>query len=153
MPEPGITRRSSRPIVIAVAVSVAVVATACSGGEPATGGPGTTPPAPVPRPSSPATLTILSPRNGQVITGSTVHVRVALVGAHIVAATTTHITPTQGHLHVFLDNKIVSMNYKPNGVIANVSPGQHTLRVEFVASDHRPFDPRVFKGVVFEVKS
>jgi hypothetical protein len=34
-----------------------------------------------------------------------------------------------------------------------VAPGQHTLRVEFVASDHLPFDPRVISEVVFEVKA
>src|SRR5206468_9699222 len=85
--------------------------------------------------------------------GSNVRLRVTLSGGHVVQPTTTHITPTQGHLHVFLDNKIIFMNYKLNAVIPNVRPGQHTLRVEFVASDHLPFDPRVFTGVVFEVKS
>ena len=33
-----------------------------------------------------------------------------------------------------------------------VQPGLHVLRVEFVASDHLPFDPRVIAQVAFEVK-
>ena len=153
MPRTHNTRRGSAVALIAIALSLAGVATACSGGASATGGPSATPSTTAARPSSPAKITILSPRNGQVITGSNVRLRVTLSGGHVVQPTTTHITPTQGHLHVFLDNKIIFMNYKLNAVIPNVRPGQHTLRVEFVASDHLPFDPRVFTGVVFEVKS
>ena len=44
------------------------------------------------------------------------------------------------------------MNYGLTQTIPDVPPGQHTLRVEFVASDHLPFNPRVFTGVVFVVK-
>jgi hypothetical protein len=32
-----------------------------------------------------------------------------------------------------------------------VTPGRHTLQVEFVAVDHGPFDPRVRATVVFDV--
>jgi len=108
--------------------------------------------APSPRPSSPAKIRILSPRNGATVKGPTVHVRVALTGARIVPATTTHIVPTQGHLHVYLDGRIVSMNFSTDATIPNVSPGQHLLKVEFVASDHLPFDPRVITGSVFTVQ-
>jgi hypothetical protein len=129
--------------------------TGCASGGPAAG-PATSPPAsapPSPRPSSPARLTILSPSNGEVVHGATVHVRLALKGARIVHATTTHISPTTGHVHVYLDGKIVSMNYSLDNTIPNVTPGQHVLRVEFVASDHLPFDPRVIEGVAFVVKA
>ena len=76
---------------------------------------------------------------------------VSLKGAHVVKPTTTHIVPTQGHIHVYLDDQIVSMNYSLDNTV-HVTPGEHVLRVEFVASDHLPFDPRVVKAVVFEVK-
>ena len=52
---------------------------------------------------------------------------------------------------MYLDNRIVSMNYGTTATIANVPPGTHVLRVEFVASDHRPFDPRVVSASVFQV--
>ena len=62
-----------------------------------------------------------------------------------------HIVPDEGHLHVFLDGSIVSMQFGLDGSLPNVAPGQHVLRVEFVASDHLPFDPRLFQSVVFTV--
>jgi len=131
-------------VAVAAAVAIALVGSACSKGVPQ----GTaTPPA---RPSSTARIEILSPTNGQVIHGSDVKVRVALTGARIVAATTKHIVPDQGHLHVFLDNQIVGMNFELTDDVSNVKPGMHVLRVEFVASDHLPFDPRVFKAVTFQ---
>jgi hypothetical protein len=105
------------------------------------------------RPSSPAVLKILSPTNGEVVKGSDVKIEVSLTGARIVPATTTHITPDRGHLHVYLDNQLVGMNFATSDDVKGVAPGMHVLRVEFVASDHRPFDPRVFTAVTFQVKS
>ncbi len=107
--------------------------------------------APQPRPSTTAKLAFVSPRNGETVMGSTVDVKVSLQDAQIVPATTTHVVPDQGHLHVYLDNQIVGMNFGLTDKISNVSPGQHVLRVEFVASDHLPFDPRDFVSVVFTV--
>jgi hypothetical protein len=108
--------------------------------------------APSPRPSSPAKLSIVSPRNGQVIKGSKVPVRLTLKNAHVVKPTSSNIDPRKGHIHVLLDGSIVSMNYGLKNAIPKVAPGTHTLRVEFVASDHLPFDPRVFQEVAFEVR-
>jgi hypothetical protein len=105
------------------------------------------------RPSSPARISILSPKNGQVVHGSTLSVRLALKNAHIVRPTTSKIDPRKGHIHVLLDGNIVSMNYGLKDTISKLTPGTHTLRVEFVASDHLSFDPRVFQEVAFEVKA
>ena len=129
------------------AVGMTLLAVACSKGVSA----GRTQ-SPVPRPSSPAKVRILSPTNGEVVRGSDIKIRVGLSGARIVAATTTHITPDTGHLHVYLDNQIVSMNFSTTDDIGNVKPGMHVLRVEFVASDHLPFNPRVFTAVTFQVQ-
>ena len=139
-----------RGLAAAVALAaLALVASACAKGSSAAN------PSPTPssRPSSPARVIIVSPTNGQVIHGSTVRIRVKLVGAKIVPATTTHIVPTEGHLHVYLDNQIAGMNFQLTDEIGNVSPGMHVLRVEFVASDHLPWDPRVFSQVTFEMRS
>jgi len=85
--------------------------------------------------SSPAQLSLVSPTANQVVHGTTLHVVVALSGATIVAATTTAVRPDQGHVHLYVDNNLVSMNYG------------------FVASDHAPFDPRVVTpDVVFTVQ-
>ncbi len=134
-------------VLTAGAVGVALLAAACSksGGSAASQ-------SSLPRPSSPAKVKILSPANGDVLHGSKVKIRVDLSGARIVAATTTHISPDTGHLHVYLDNQIVSMNFSTTDDIGNVKPGMHVLRVEFVASDHLPFNPRVFTAVTFQVQ-
>jgi hypothetical protein len=139
-------RRSVRLAIAILAVSL--LASACSNGSDVVGDTST----PDVRPSSPAKVAILSPTNGQVVHGSDVRIRVQLTGAKIVPATTTDIVPTRGHLHVYLDDQIVSMNFKLTGDIGDVRPGMHVLRVEFVASDHLPFDPRVFTAVTFEAR-
>ncbi len=151
--------RVKRPfwMLLAAAAASMLVLAACSKASGAGQGPTSTPtgytsPAP-PRPSTTARLVILSPTNGQTIQGSTVQLRVSLKGARIVPSTTTNIVPDQGHLHVYLDDAIVSMTFGLRQSIPGVTPGQHVLRVEFVASDHLPFDPRLFRSVVFTVTS
>lgn len=130
----------------------ALVASACGGGgtpPPST----TTPTTAGARPSSTAKLTILSPKTGSVVHGSTVDLRIALEGARIVKTTSTTLQPDEGHVHVLLDGQLISMNYGLAETIPNLTPGQHLLQVEFVATDHAPFDPRVIAVTSFEVKA
>ncbi|MFI5254397.1 MAG: hypothetical protein ACHQ15_02930 [Candidatus Limnocylindrales bacterium] len=104
------------------------------------------------RPSSPAVVSIVQPAANATLSGPTVHVELALQGATIVAATTTDIRPDQGHVHLYVDNVLVSMNY---GLTQDLSlkPGTYQLKAEFVASDHAPFAPRDWSPVVlFSVK-
>ncbi|MCI0637075.1 MAG: DUF6130 family protein [Actinobacteria bacterium] len=103
------------------------------------------------RPSSTAGLAIVQPKTGTVVEGSTVLLQVSLEGAKLVPQTTTDITPDEGHLHVLLDDQLVSMTEGLEQEIADVAPGTHRITVEFVASDHFPFDPRVVSVVAFEV--
>ncbi len=65
--------------------------------------------------------------------------------------TSTNLAPDEGHLHLKLDGKLVSMT---PGLIEtlDVTPGSHVVEVEFVANDHLPFDPRVLAAVPFTVK-
>ena len=51
-----------------------------------------------------AKLSIVEPKVGQVVHGSNVDLRVKLQDAKLVPATTTHIVPDEGHLHVILDD-------------------------------------------------
>jgi hypothetical protein len=82
------------------------------------------------RPASTGLLVIESPRPGQIFQGdpATVAVSLGLRDATIVA-----MTGLQTSLPV--------------------SPGTHTLRAEFVASDHGPFRPPVTAEVTFDVRS
>jgi hypothetical protein len=138
--------RGRTKLVVAV---LALVALACGGGggalSPSTSASGS-------RPTSTGSLTIVSPTNGEVIRGSTVDLKVSLTGAKIVPLTTTALTPDEGHIHVILDDQLVSMTSGTKVKIPNVLSGHHLIRVEFVATDHGPFDPRVIALVSFQVK-
>jgi hypothetical protein len=104
------------------------------------------------RPSSPAVVTIVQPTSGSTVSGTTLHVVLKLEGAVIVKQTTTHIRPDQGHIHLFVDNVLVSMNYGLEQDLP-VHPGTYVLKAEFVAADHAPFNPRVFSAeTIFTVK-
>jgi len=137
--------------LLLVVVAVALGAAACSK---STGSGGSSSPTgtPTSRPSSTAQLTLVSPTNGEVIHGTSISVKVKLMGATIVPATSANVVPDQGHLHVYLDNQLAAMNFQLDGAIPNVSAGVHILRVEFVATDHAPFDPRVIVQVTFQVQ-
>ena len=140
-----------RSLVLAFGLALALAACGGSddgGGDGASGATST----PSARPSSTAELSIVSPAVGEVVHGSTVDLRVKLQGAKLVPSTTTDIVPDEGHLHVILDDKLISMTQGLEQSIPDVPPGEHRITVEFVASDHAPFDPRVVTVVAFEVE-
>ena len=146
--------RFARSLSIGV---IALCVVGCSGAAPsaalsspaASGGAGASAPvASGARPSSPAVVAIVSPTSGASVTGPTVHVVISLTGAKIVSATTTNVQPDEGHVHLYVDNVLVSMNYQLEQDLP-VSPGTYVLKAEFVASDHAPFNPRVWSSEVF----
>ena len=128
----------------AILASVFVVLVACTDGSPST----TPPPTMI---GSTANLTILSPKDGQTIHGSTVNVKLDLQGGKLVPLTTTDVQPDEGHLHILLDDQLLTMTASLDQAIPNVSPGEHLLKVEYVAGNHQPFDPRVLAAVAFKV--
>jgi hypothetical protein len=141
-------------VLVALGVAFALGAGACTSSDassPSTGSP--TPTTRADRPASPAKLKILTPSNGQVVKGTTVEMKVSLKDATIVPATSATIVPDEGHLHVILDDQLISMTGDTSQLLSNLTPGQHLLKVEFVASDHAPFDPRVIAAVAFEVQT
>ena len=134
---------------VAALLAMAMMALAACGGN-GVGASSPTPsgtPDPASRPSSPATLQIVSPTNGEVVTGGTVHVVIAVQNATVVQQTSTHITPDTGHVHVYLDNQLIYMQYKLVQDVP-VQPGTYQMKAEFVAADHFPFNPRVWSTTV-----
>lgn len=106
-----------------------------------------------PRPASPATVEILQPTANSTVNGASVHVVLKLTGAKIVQQTTTAIRPDEGHVHLYVNNVLVSMNYGLEQDIP-VQPGTLVLKAEFVAADHAPFSPRVWSPeVIFTVRA
>jgi hypothetical protein len=102
------------------------------------------------RPSTEATLTIVTPNDGDVL-GANVDVEIQLDDARVVQQTSTELRPDEGHIHVLLDDQLISMTDGLEQTLRGVEPGLHILKVEFVANDHAPFDPRVIEAVAFEV--
>ena len=137
--------RTRRGILVLGSAAVAAFLAGCGGGPQ---GAAPTAPASQARPRSTARLTIVSPEPGATISGTVMHVRLALTGAVIVPQTSTHLTPDRGHVHLLVDGRVVSMAY---GLAQDVpvTPGPHLLQAEFVATDHFPFNPRVIATVTF----
>lgn len=126
--------------LLSLAVVLVLLATACGGS--------TTPKA-VQRPSTTATVAIVSPTAGQVVTGSTLHVVIQLTGGTIIpTSTATPIPGNVGHVHLIDNGSIISMAFQAQQDIS-VTPGPHLLEAEFVASDHQSFSPRVITSVHF----
>lgn len=144
------TLRIKAPTFLVAVLLLAALLVGCGGDSPGAN-PGTSTPTPSPRPSSTAQLTIVSPKDGDTANGSTVLLKVSLTGAKIVDFTSQNLKPDEGHLHVLLDGRLVSMTLGLEQEIPDVAPGAHVVRVEFVANDHVPFDPRVVQEVTFRV--
>ena len=143
------TRRVRAAVLLA---ALALAVTACSGGDGGSAPPAAaTTAATAPRPSSPAKLTIMAPRNGQTVRQDRPEVRLELVGGKIISQTTNRIQGDEGHIHLLVDGKLVDMNYGLRQRLPQLPPGQHVLQVEFVAADHAPFDPRVLTQAAFQV--
>jgi hypothetical protein len=143
-----VPKMSKLALIVATAFVLAACGSSDDGGSGSTG----TTAASSDRPSSTAKLSIVAPKVGEVVHGSSVDLHVKLQGAKLVPATTTHIVPDEGHLHVILDDSLISMTRGLEQTIPDVPPGEHRISVEFVASDHAPFDPRVVSVVAFEVR-
>lgn len=141
--------RPVRAAAAAVLLVSAVGAAACGGdGDPTVSGGATST---GPRPASSGVLTIVEPRDGRIVRDAEVDVSIDLEGAHLVDLTTTDVQPDEGHLHVTLDDELLSMTAALDQTLTDLEPGLHLLKVEFVAADHIPFDPRVIAAVAFTV--
>lgn len=131
-------------------LAVALVLGACGGGE--SGGTAGSPPAAgADRPTTTTRIQIESPTPDQV-TGPDVVARITLIGGRVVQRTTGELTPDEGHIHVTVDGKLVSMTYESEQEIKGLTAGQHSIAAEFVAVDHAPFKNRPKAAVLFEVR-
>jgi Family of unknown function (DUF6130) len=133
-------------------VAGAVLLAACATGGGAATVDSTTP-APIgPRPSSRAVVKIVSPKNGETVPASGTVLEVSLTGATLTSVTSQNISPDEGHLHVSVDDRLISMTSGLRQELPDLQPGRHVIQVEFVAADHLPFDPRVLTRAEFEVR-
>ncbi len=103
------------------------------------------------RPATNARIQIVAPTPNQE-TGPDVTVQVNLIGAKEVPQVSGEIKPDEGHIHVSLDGTVVAMAYSDSQTLKGLTPGQHSVQVDFVAVDHVPFKNRVTAAVLFTVK-
>jgi hypothetical protein len=104
------------------------------------------------RPTTPVRIQITAPTPNQVTPPDTT-VTIQLIGGTVVQRTTGKLTPTEGHVHVSVDGKLVSMAYTTTQEIKGLSPGAHSVQAEFVAVDHAPFKNRPVAAVLFTVQA
>jgi hypothetical protein len=104
------------------------------------------------RPSTTARLEIVKPTPNET-TAPTFTLSLNLIGAKVVPEeqTTGPLRPDEGHIHVTLDGKLISMAYGTSQELKDLAPGPHALQAEFVAVDHAPFSNRVVAAVAFNV--
>jgi cytochrome c oxidase assembly factor CtaG len=96
-----------------------------------------------PLPTTRTRLEVLTPLDGEVIASSALRVAVRLLEPAGASWTpVTEWSPTRGHIHISIDGRMLSMTWEPLLVLP-VSAGTHMVTMEYVASDHRPFSPRV----------
>ena len=103
------------------------------------------------RPASSGTLAFVTPPEGLATAQDRLTVRLDLDGATITSAASTSVSPDTGHIHLRLDDTLISMAGGTLQVVdlRALAPGRHTLRAELVAADHLPFDPPVEATVSF----
>lgn len=103
--------------------------------------------------ASTARVEIISPKPGELVTGSFVDVVVALKGGRLVPAATTRLKPDEGHLHLSVDERLYSMTQgeRQRVNLSGIAPGEHLLQVEFVAADHGPFSVPVIAVSTFRI--
>lgn len=105
------------------------------------------------RPETSARLAIVEPVAG-TLTGPDVALRLELVGGTIVPQSqASELVPDGGHIHTYLDGKLVSMVDGLTQDLRGLAQGPHDVRAEFVAADHGPFKNRVVAAVVFQVQT
>jgi hypothetical protein len=145
-----------RPLLVLL-TAVILGLTACASAT-ADGGPsGTQQPTPYPtppgglghRPSTPVTITLISPTSGVVVHGTSVVVTVSISGGTVTAALGGDADPTKGHVHLYLNNQLIYMAYTLTQKVT-VQPGlEYSMYAEFVAQDHYPFAPRDVTPTIF----
>jgi hypothetical protein len=91
-------------------------------------------------------VTIVSPEdNAEVPANEVIEITAEIDGGELTTSTQSD-DPAEGHLHYFVDDRLVSMPATPVHEL-ELEPGSHTIVVEFTTADHRSFEPRVFNQI------
>ncbi len=149
MPRTGSSRRRRSVTATAAWAATVVVFAALAGCS--SSGSGSKGSSAAARPTTSARLQIVSPTPNQT-TKPDVTLTLNLIGARVVPAATGPLRADEGHIHVSVDGKLVSMAYGTTQDLTGLTAGPHTVQAEFVATDHAPFENRVIAAVLFQVQ-
>jgi hypothetical protein len=115
-----------------------------------------------PPPRGPS-ITIVTPRAGSTVHGSSVRVSVSVKGFKVVDKQFRAPVPREGHVHFYLDVKTLPTTHVyPSPVPyrsisgttytwTGVSPGRHVVAVQLVGNDHVPLRPQAKDEVTITV--
>lgn len=105
----------------------------------------------VEQPKSPTTITIVSPRDNDLIKSSKVTVQVGAENFNIVPVGSP-VKEGEGHFHIWLDSERKVTTDKI-ATFENVVSGKHTIVAELVKSDHSSLSPKVTNVITINVES
>jgi hypothetical protein len=156
---------NSNPTALSLALLLALAAGCGPEGDGAANdGPAADAPAAAAAPTEPAQVEILSPTEGEVVTGPDVLVRLGATGVTITAAAIHD--PGTGHHHIFIDRDPTPLQDTiPAGVadirhlgqgqteflIEDLEPGEHRFIAVIAHWTHIPLDPPAMDTVHFTV--
>ena len=139
-----------RARLVSVLIGLGLALAACGGGPSPKAS--SSSPTPNARPSSTARLAIVSPTAGATVSTRGVTVKVSLEGATLSKQASTTLRPDQGHIHLLVDDRTVTLLGSLEVATGPLSAGPHLIQVEFAANDHGPFNPRVLAQVAVTAK-
>lgn len=105
----------------------------------------------VAQPKGNPTLTIVSPRDGELIKDLKITIELQAENFNIVPVQEP-VKEGEGHFHIWLDS---DKKITPDNIVTfeNVVSGKHTIVAELVKSDHSSLSPKVTKSIAINVES
>ena len=96
-------------------------------------------------------LTIISPKNNELIKDSKITIQLEAEDFNIVPVGQP-VKEAEGHFHVWLDSEKKVTNEK---IVAfeNITSGTHTIVAELVKSDHSSLNPKVIQTITINIES
>ena len=98
----------------------------------------------------PATVEIVAPRQGESVAAGRVALHIDLKGGRATSLSSTRNRPGEGHLHILLDGRLISMSGTLEEQLT-IPAGRHEIEVEYAANNNAPFCTPVGDVVAFEV--
>lgn len=101
--------------------------------------------------SGPIALTLLSPKDGDIVCGSPLRVETDVENFTLTNETIEDAPSNVGHMHVYLNGQEVAQSEEEVVAISDVADGAWQLRVDLALANHEALDPYVGQTVYITV--